>query len=53
MTMPGVLWSVGMHDVFNIAPVVHREALNNTLLMEATFDNMNNVRYYSYTRDKA
>jgi hypothetical protein len=51
--MPGVLWSVGMHDVFKIAPVVHREALNNTLSMEATFNNMKNVQFYSYTRDKA
>ena len=45
--MLGVVWSVEMHNVFDISLVVLREALNITLSMEATSENAKIVQFYS------
>jgi len=50
--MPGVMCSVEMHNVFEIAVVVRREALIITLSTEATSENVTIVQFYSYTHDK-
>ena len=50
--MPGVIWSVEMHNVSKIALVVRRELLTITLSTEATSENVTIVQFYSYTHDK-
>ena len=45
--MPGVIWTVEMHNVFNIGLVVHREVLTVTLSMEITSVNAEIVHFYS------
>jgi len=45
--MLGIVWSVEMHNVFDISLVVLREALNITLSMEATSENAKIVQFYS------
>ncbi|KAL2035954.1 hypothetical protein VTO58DRAFT_101872 [Aureobasidium pullulans] len=50
--MSGAIWSVEMHNVFKISPVVRREVLTITLSMEAISKNVEIVQCYSYTRDR-
>jgi len=50
--MPGVVWSAEMHNAFDLALAVRREALTITLSMEATSEIVEIVQFYSYTRDK-
>ena len=45
--MPGVVWSVGMHNVFKIALVVRREPLTITLSVEGCADLKTIVHFYS------
>jgi hypothetical protein len=47
--MPRVIRPVQMHNVFNIALVVRREALTITLSTEAAPENVAIVQSYSYT----
>lgn len=49
--MPGVVWSVGMHNVFKIALVVRREPLTITLSVEGCADLKTIVHFY-HARDK-
>ena len=50
--MPGVVWSVEMHNIVEISLVVRREVLTITLSMEAISENVEIVQCYSYTRDR-
>jgi len=45
--MPGVIWTVEMHNIFNIGLVVHRDVLTVTLSMEITSGNAEIVHFYS------
>lgn len=49
--MPGVIWSVEMHNIVEISLFVRREVLTITLSMEAISKNVEIVQCYSYTRD--
>ena len=44
--MPGVIWTVEMHDIYKISLVVRREALSITLLVEGCTDLKNIVHFY-------
>ncbi|THX17410.1 hypothetical protein D6D13_01021 [Aureobasidium pullulans] len=44
--MPGVIWTVEMHNIFKISLVVRREALSITLSVEGCTDLKNIVHFY-------
>ncbi|THV79438.1 hypothetical protein D6D29_06879 [Aureobasidium pullulans] len=45
--MPGVIWTVKIHNIFKISLVVRREALSITLLVEGCTDLKNIVHFYT------
>ena len=45
--MPGVIWTVEMHNIFKISLVVRREALSITLSVEGCTNLKDIVHFYS------